>query len=155
MQLTRAADYGVRVMVYLAGRPLGERTLLPALAEATDTPESFLSKVLQALAHARLISSWRGKSGGFAILPEGRGASMYDVIEAIDGPIHLNTCLISGENCGRKPHCPAHPVWVRAQQAMMDVLTSASISEMAGEQAGPRRSAGLVTLLPARKSALL
>lgn len=154
MQLTRAADYGVRVMVYLAGRPAGERTLLPTLARATGTPESFLSKVLQALARAQLITSWRGKSGGFAILPEGRSASMYDVIEAIDGPIYLNTCLISGESCGRKPHCPAHPVWARAQQAMMDVLTDASITEMAGEAAA-RHATGLVELTPARKNALV
>jgi Rrf2 family protein len=139
MQLTRAADYGVRVMVYLAARAEGERTMLPMLAEATGTPMSFLSKVLQALARAQLITSWRGKAGGFAILPEGRSASMLDVIEAVDGPIVLNTCLISGENCGRKRHCPAHPVWARAQRAMLDVLTEASIAVLAGgEAAGPR-----------------
>jgi Rrf2 family protein len=136
MQLTRAADYGVRVMVHLAGRQDGERTMLPVLADATDTPMSFLSKVLQALARAQLITSWRGKAGGFAILPSGRSASMLDVIEAIDGPICLNTCLIHGKDCGRKKHCPAHPVWARAQRAMLDVLTAASISEMAGVEPG-------------------
>lgn len=153
MQLTRAADYGVRVMVYLAGRPEGERTLLPTLSQATGTPESFLSKVLQALTRARLISSWRGKSGGFAILPEGRNASLYDVIEAVDGPIRLNLCLVSGQGCGRMANCPAHPVWARAQQAMMDVLTTASISEMAGEAAAPRCATGLETLMPTHTSA--
>ena len=80
-------------MIYLATLPTDERALLPALAEATDAPESFLSKVLQALAHARLITSRRGKSGGFSILPRGREASMYEVIEAIDGAICLNVCL--------------------------------------------------------------
>jgi len=151
MQLTRAADYGVRVMMYLAGRPEGERRLLPTLAEATGAPESFLSKVLQALTRAHLISSWRGKSGGFAILPEGRSASLYDVIEAVDGPIRLNVCLVPGQNCGRKSFCPAHPVWARAQQAMMDVLTKASISELAGGMAAPECAAGLETLAPAGK----
>ena len=52
MQLTRAADYGVRVMIHLAGLPQDGRVSLPALAEATGAPESFLSKVLQALARA-------------------------------------------------------------------------------------------------------
>ena len=144
MQLTRAADYGVRVMVYLAGRPEGERTMLPVLAEATDAPMSFLSKVLQALARARLISSWRGKAGGFAILPEGRNASMLGVIEAIDGPIFLNICLISGKECGRMPECPAHPVWVQAQHAMFDVLNRATIASMAGEAARETTTAFVV-----------
>lgn len=134
MQLTRAADYGVRVMIHLAALPQHERALLPTLARATQAPESFLSKVLQDLTRARLISSRRGKSGGFAILPRGRAASMRDVVEAIDGPICLNTCLVSGRSCDRKAWCPAHPVWQQAQQAMLDVLSSASIAEMAGQQ---------------------
>jgi len=131
MQLTRAADYGVRVMVYLATLPEEERALLPALAEATETPESFLSKVLQALGKASLISSRRGKTGGFTILPRGREASMYDVIEAIDGPIGLNVCVAVGKECDRSDECPAHPVWAQAQRAMLDVLKRASIAEMA------------------------
>ena len=52
MQLTRAADYAVRVMIHLATLPAQERTLLPALATATGAPKSFLSKVLQALCRA-------------------------------------------------------------------------------------------------------
>lgn len=131
MQLTRAADYGVRVMVHLAMLPEGKRALLPDLAGATDAPGSFLSKVLQALAHAEMISSRRGKTGGFAILPRGRDASMRQVIEAIDGPVSLNVCLDGGKDCERKSWCPAHPVWARAQRAMMDVLMSISVTEMA------------------------
>ena len=95
MQLTRAADYAVRVMVYLAAQPAEARILLPALAEATDAPESFLSKVLQALARAGFISSRRGQAGGFAILERGTQASMREVVEAIDGPMCLNVCLMT------------------------------------------------------------
>ena len=137
MQLTRAADYGIRVMVDLAKLPVHERAMLPALAEATGAPESFLSKVLQALARARLISSRRGPSGGFAISPRGRKASMREVIEAIDGPICLNVCLISGISCARKVWCPAHPVWMDAQQAMLDVLSKALIAELAAPAPAP------------------
>jgi Rrf2 family protein len=134
MQLTRAADYGIRVMVHLATLTPGERTLLPALAQATGAPESFLSKVLQALTGARFIASRRGQTGGFEILPRGRNASMRQVIEIIDGPIHLNVCLMAERACGRSKGCPAHPVWVQAQQAMLEVLAHAVISDLAREQ---------------------
>lgn len=146
MQLTRAADYAIRVMVHLATLPTHERALLPALAKATGAPESFLSKVLQALSRSRLITSQRGQSGGFEILPKGRRASMREVIEAIDGPLHLNVCLISERACRRAKWCPAHPVWVRAQQAMLEVLSGALISELACEaQAAQSRSDGAVS----------
>jgi Rrf2 family protein len=131
MQLTRAADYAVRVMIYLASRSEGERFLLPKLAAATNVPKSFLSKVLQALVRADLIASWRGQSGGFELLAHGRNASVREVIEAVDGPIYLNVCMTSGTACSRQAWCPGHPVWEKAQQAMIQVLNAAMISELA------------------------
>jgi Rrf2 family protein len=137
MQLTRAADYAVRATIHLATLPEKERALLPALAEATGAPASFLSKVLQALSRAGLVSSRRGQAGGFAILPRGRQASIREVIEAIDGPIYLNVCLMDGMSCNRKSWCPAHPVWVRAQSAMLKILGAAIVADLAAQAAAP------------------
>lgn len=142
MQLTRAADYAVRVMIHLAGLPAERRLSLLTLAAATGAPESFLSKVLQALARERLIFSQRGQTGGFEISSRGRKASMLEVIEAIDGPIRLNVCLASGRSCARKKWCPAHPVWERAQAAMLEVLAGTRIAELAGQSGLVRIDAG-------------
>jgi Rrf2 family protein len=135
MQLTRAADYGVRVMVALAGFPHGARVSLPELTRSTGAPESFLSKVLQSLARAALINSRRGQGGGFEIAEMGRAASMRAVIEAVDGPIVLNVCLCEGKSCRRKAWCPSHPVWAQAQGAMLAVLEGAHIQELAEQGA--------------------
>lgn len=149
MQLTRAADYAVRVMVYLAGRTPEARLSLPELAREAETPVSFLSKVLQSLTRAGLITSRRGQAGGFSLTSRGRASSMREVIEAVDGPIRLNVCLTSGRSCDRMLWCPAHPVWARAQRAMLEVLESALIAEMAIRPAVVRRggvAAGLTCL---------
>jgi DNA-binding IscR family transcriptional regulator len=58
---------------------------------------------------------------------------MREVIEAIDGPICLNVCLNGGKDCERKSWCPAHPVWARAQRAMVEVLMSVTVSAMAAK----------------------
>ena len=134
MQLTRAADYAVRVMVALAREPRNGRASLALLADSTEAPGSFLSKVLQSLARAGLIESKRGYAGGFAISPAGRASTMRQVIEAIDGPIALNTCVAGDQHCSRSFTCPAHPVWVRAQRAMLLELDSARISDLASER---------------------
>ena len=135
MQLTRAADYAVRVMIFLATLPPRERASLPAIVKTTGAPDSFLSKVLQGLTRARLISSRRGPAGGFEISVLGRRASMRDVVEAIDGRISLNVCLSERRSCPRKDWCPAHPVWAKAQQALLTVLDSAMIADLASGEA--------------------
>jgi Rrf2 family protein len=132
MQLTRAADYAIRVMIHLSTPAGNSRVSLPELAQASGAPESFLSKVMQALTHAGMISSRRGQAGGFLISSKGRAASLREVIEAIDGPIYLNVCLMSGNSCRRKTTCPAHPIWQQAQKAMLDVLSSATVAGLAG-----------------------
>ena len=148
MQLTRAADYAVRVMIHLATLPPESRALLPDLAEATEAPESFLSKVMQALVRKELIASRRGKRGGFAILPRGRVATMREVVEAIDGPICLNVCLNGGRDCERRSWCPAHPVWARAQRAMVDVLMGVTVSSMAAKTPIGHPSDGVLSISP-------
>lgn len=130
MQLTRAADYAVRVMIHLLGQTPG-RVSLPSLAAATGAPESFLSKVLQSLTHGGLLVSHRGQAGGFEVSARGRESSMLEVIEAVDGPIRLNVCLTPEKSCPRKFWCPAHPVWARAQEAMLEVLEAAMIRDLA------------------------
>jgi Rrf2 family protein len=134
MQLTRAADYAIRVMIHLGTLPANQRVRLPALAEATGAPSSFLSKVLQALTRAGMASSRRGPMGGFEILDRGRHASIREVAEVIEGPIYLNACLVDGKSCMRKSWCPAHAVWVQAQSAMLEVLASAIIADLAANE---------------------
>ena len=153
MQLTRAADYAVRVMVHLATLPAENRVFLPDLAEATAAPESFLSKVLQALVRAELISfADAGSWAALPSLPRGREATMREVIEAIDGPICLNVCLNGGKECERKSWCPAHPVWARAQRAMLDVLMSVTVSAMASRGEPHATTRNCFQLYPSMKT---
>lgn len=137
MQLTRAADYGVRALIHLAGAPAGERWILSHLSGLTEVPVSFLSKVLQKLCRAGFVDSVRGQWGGFAILPAGRAATIASVIEAIEGPLQLNACLAPGASCSRKTLCPAHGEWVQAQAAMIKALQARTISDLAAQAASP------------------
>lgn len=134
MQLTRGADYAVRIMIHLAGLPENERVLLPTLAGVSGAPASFLSKVLQALTRAGLISSRRGQQGGFELLPRGREATVLEVVEAIDGTVRLNLCLNHGSHCIRQEWCAAHPIWEKAQSAMIEVLSTSKVAELAKQQ---------------------
>jgi Rrf2 family protein len=130
MQLTRAADYAVRVMIHLASQPEGAVVSKTLLAQEAEAPESFLSKILQTLARSGLIQARRGVEGGFVLLPRGAGSSLLDVVESVDGPIALNLCLNADAACSRQPGCVVHQVWVRAQAAMVAVLREAKIAEM-------------------------
>jgi len=140
MQMTRAADYAVRVMIHLAGLPPATCVTHGDLAAAVDCPRQFLAKVLQRMSRARLIVSRRGNIGGFELPEDRRQATMLEIIEAMEGPVALNLCLESASACGRQPSCPAHLVWAQAQAALVAVLRSATIEELAAEAESIRQT---------------
>lgn len=131
LQLTRGSEYALRAMTYLAERPPGEVCALHAVSSAQDVPPSFLAKILQSLVHAELVVSYRGARGGFALARPAAEITIAEVIEAIDGPVSLNQCVISPEACALSSECPLHDVWIRAQAAMMDVLGTVTFADVA------------------------
>ena len=133
MEITRASDYAVRVMIHLAGLPPNSTMQRSHLSEATDVKEQFLSKVLQRLVRAGLVRSQRGSGGGFGLAVPAGSVSLLEVVQAMEGPIRLNQCLQEKPSCQRKSWCPAHRVWAQAQQALESVLGSASIAKLAAE----------------------
>ena len=133
MQITRASDYAVRVMIHLAGLPPASTVRQSELSKATDVSGHFLSKVLQQLVRSRLIRSQRGSGGGYALAVPARSVSLLDVVEAIEGPVRLNQCIAEGPSCERKSWCPAHQVWAEAQAALVTVLGSASMASLASQ----------------------
>jgi Rrf2 family protein len=137
MEITRASDYAVRVMIHMASLPPGSRVRRSVLSKATDVNDLFLSKVLQRLVRSGMVRSQRGASGGYGLAVPAGSVSLLDVVQAIEGPVRLNQCLMEGPSCGRKSWCPAHRVWAEAQAALVNVLGSASMARLA-EEAAPR-----------------
>jgi Rrf2 family protein len=132
MQLTRAADYGVRVMIQMASAGADARVSLSELADAAEVSPAFLSKVLQRLVRSRLLSSYRGKKGGFELMARGRAASLLDILQALDGVPELNVCLQPG-GCDRSQWCGVHPVWQAAQDLMRETLAAATLEQLVAD----------------------
>jgi len=131
LQLTRGGEYAVRAMTYLARFPEGHVASLHDIGQAQDIPASFLAKILQSLVRSGLAVSQRGAHGGFALARPATDISMRDVIEAVDGPIALNQCVLGPDECSRSADCGMHQAWLRAQEQLMDVLDSVTLSTLA------------------------
>jgi DNA-binding IscR family transcriptional regulator len=74
--------------------------------------------------------------------------TLLDVIEAMEGKIALNRCLLEGDFCHRTDWCQVHLTWIEAQQAMRSILTRKSLKQIA-EESTARRLAGSRTHDPA------
>lgn len=130
MQLTLKGDYAVRVIVDLAAQPAGATVRTEELGRRTGIPQAYLSKIVQALAHAGLVRTQRGTRGGIALLEEAGAITLRHVIEAVEGPIYLNRCLVRPGLCPRDRLCPVHPVWARIQAIVTRELDSVRVGDL-------------------------
>jgi Rrf2 family protein len=129
MLSTRASDYALRGMVYLARQPKDQLSMASEIALAEDMPEYFFSKIFQTLAKSGLVNSFRGSNGGFALAKEPEQIRVLDVIEAIDGPVSASKCATNPEACDRSPTCPFHVYWKEAQDSVLSTLGKYSLAD--------------------------
>ena len=133
MQIPRRVDYGLRAVIYLSGQDRDKCCSIAEIAQQQGIPRKFLEKIIQDLVRGGLIKSKRGSCGGYALARAPEEISFSDVIEAIDGPIAVNTCLDDHLGCDQVPRCTMIGVWSEVQQKINAVLCGTSI-------AGLRRS---------------
>ena len=135
MKLTRGAEYGIRCLLYLSGQPDGRVVPRDEIAAEMDVPKQFLSKIAQTLSKAGFIRITQGPKGGYRLLREPARISLLQAIEAVDGAIVLNDCLIGSDLCQRSPHCPVHLVWNKARADLRRTLAETDFAVLAAQEA--------------------
>lgn len=75
------------------------------LATAMKVSEAHLSKVLQRLSRAGMVKSVRGPRGGFTLDHDPTELTVLQVIEAIDGPLGDDSCLLGRPVCNSPADC--------------------------------------------------
>lgn len=132
MQVTRAADYAIRGMIYLAQQEPGALSNIKDIADHEKVPEKFMRKLLHILHKSGFIASERGKYGGVRILKKPEFVTILDIYEAIEGPLAINICLKGPDLCEFQNTCSVCNVWQQAQDKFVEVLKQHTLKEMAG-----------------------
>jgi len=130
MLLTRATDYGMRVMVDLAGQPPATKAVAGEIAERQQIAPAFLSKVLVRLSQANLVRTYRGATGGTHLARPPEKINLLEVVEAMQGPIVLNDCNIEYPPCPLKGNCRITPIWQEAKDNLEGLLRRTTLADL-------------------------
>lgn len=134
MVITRATEYAIRTVIFLAQQPRNEIVLKKDICRTQEVTPAFLTKILQPLIKAGIVSSQRGVGGGFLLAREAHEITLLDILQAEEGRLKLNHCLVDPDVCHRDAYCAAHEVWHEAQMEMADVLGRYSIADLVRRQ---------------------
>jgi Rrf2 family iron-sulfur cluster assembly transcriptional regulator len=126
----RNSDYAVRLMVHLAKHyengPISTRTA----AADENVPYQLACKLMQRLNNTKLVSSCMGPKGGFVLGDEPSRINLLQILEAIQGPISMNRCVLSEEACKRKKFCKVREKLAEIQDNMTQGLAAITLEQL-------------------------
>lgn len=131
--ISLTAEYALRAVVWIAGRPdaaVGTRDI----AEATQVPVGYMSKVLQSLARSHLVRSRPGRSGGFVLARKPGTISVLDIVQAVDPVQRIERCPL-GHRLHNGKLCPLHRRLDQALAMIERAFADSSIAELMAEAA--------------------
>ncbi|MBE9474744.1 MAG: Rrf2 family transcriptional regulator [Chloroflexi bacterium] len=132
MQITRQADYAMRAVAYLTELGPDRRAATSQIAEDRQIPPSFLAKIVSQLSVAGLLQTSRGARGGVSLARSPEEISFLEVVEAIDGPILINECVLDESACVFGETCALRPVFCDAQADLVNRLETTSFDSVIG-----------------------
>lgn len=142
MRLSSMADYAVVVMAAAArhcgtaespetGGNWRARMSAAQVAEETGLPTPTVQKLVSRLSSAGLLRSSRGVGGGLRLARPAASITLADIIEAVEGPIALTSCVEQGRHdCTLEQVCSIRPHWPNVNEALRGALAQVPLTQL-------------------------
>ncbi len=125
MHISRKSDYALRALSYVTNQKPEKKSSITEIAEAENIPRDFLAKILKELTRAGILKSFQGVTGGYQLAKSRETITFLHVIEAMEGPLKVNLCAGSEDDCGcgRFDRCAMRAFWNEIQANLVRTLS--------------------------------
>jgi Rrf2 family iron-sulfur cluster assembly transcriptional regulator len=131
MVFSKSFGYAVRGVLYIA---LMQETKAfvqaEEIAEQLAVPRHFMSKILKKLVKAGVLSSSKGKTGGFTVNGTTLTLPLLFLVEITDGTNMFRKCALKLQDCDEANPCPLHKQTNGLRQQLLQWLSATSIGDL-------------------------
>jgi Rrf2 family protein len=143
--LSRKAKYGLIAVLDLATHHDRGPRLIGEICKDNELPRKFVETILLELKNAGVLTSKKGRGGGYQLARQPEVIMVGQVIRAIDGPLAPVRCasvtaMVPCEECLDPPSCAIRLVMKDARDAIAEVLDNISLAEANRRSAAKRRA---------------
>ena len=127
MNFSKTTAYALTVLNLMAGHE-GDIFSAMRLHRELNIPWPYLRKLLTGLTKSGLITSRRGRNGGFYLARDTCSIFIADIVDAVEGLDVLSNCIMGLRKCPFDHHCALHDVWGDTRQNILNVLKNTSLA---------------------------
>ncbi len=128
-KLSTKGRYAVRAMYEIA-KAYPNGVTLDQISAHQNISRVYLAQILNRLRQARLIKSSRGPGGGYVLRRNPEEISLYDILEPLEGPVCIASCIDPAEGCDEIEKCVAYPIWEKVGQYIECLLKQVKLSDL-------------------------
>jgi Rrf2 family iron-sulfur cluster assembly transcriptional regulator len=134
MKITRAEEYAVIGLLYLAKQPPERTVMIDEICEAERIPKSFLAKIFQSLVRGGFVDSHRGAGGGFSLARAANEINLLQIFQCVEGDFALQKCVSDDPECvvshDRLTNCILCSVFSEAQSRVNEVFSRTTLHSL-------------------------
>lgn len=132
MNVSTKSEYGLRALIYLAGRNRSEATPAREIAEQWHVPIKYLEQILKTLKEGGIIESQVGLGGGYRLSRPATLITAGEVVRLLDGRLSPVGCVSTYdyEPCEFESACGLKMLWARTRAAVTGVLDQTTIADL-------------------------
>lgn len=137
MELTTRGRYAVMAMADLAQHNNGEPVTLVAISSRQKLSLAYLEQLFARLRRAELVSSVRGRSGGYILSRPPATILLSDILKAVSEETKMTLCADNSERgCLGEERCLTHRLWHALGNHIASFFSSVTLEQVVN--GGPR-----------------
>lgn len=130
--LSKATEYALRALIYIWVRNTSDhRAGFREIAREIEAPEQYTAKILQQLVKKGIISSAKGRGGGFYFEKDKQEITVYEIINIFEGQEYFTRCGLGLSMCNSKNPCPMHEEYAEIRNRFHSMVENESIATLA------------------------
>lgn len=128
--VTTKSRYGLRTLVELAMRSGTKPVSLSRLSSCEDASKKYLENIFRMFNKNGIIRSVRGARGGYQLIRHPENLTVFDILDAAEGPIELLDCVSNKATCKKVDKCPTREFWCDLENAIVTFLKSKTLKDL-------------------------
>jgi Rrf2 family iron-sulfur cluster assembly transcriptional regulator len=130
MLFQHSSELAIQATLFLAQQAPGKLSPVHEIADHTGVSEAYLAKILQRLASAGIVRSFRGPGKGMELGRAPDAITLASLIEAMEGTKAPDECVLGLGVCSEEDPCPLHEDWIPLRTAIRDLLEKTTLADL-------------------------
>lgn len=130
LKLSKKTEYALMAVKYIAKKNHSSCVTAKEIAEGYNIPYDLLSKILQQLTKANIITSFQGNKGGYSLYTDPGKITLINIIQAVEPDYYLTDCMgpqSTEENCARMNCCMIRDPLAKVQKEIDRIFINTTV----------------------------